>query len=328
MTKPNDDLISEYAALQHLRETEQRLGIEPLQRAEDCPQPSDLMQTILGEARAELAARVENHAVECVYCARALQSLKAELADETLPELPNDVEDSVARWVVSKEPLRRKPSTVPQATTDASTRQETTVPRGNKQTAAQEKKRAGWPVDAALGRSRAHSSFALPQLSVRLDSGPVRDDGYVTYDFDDPNLKAAVSREDDDRYLLHVEHHGCKPGDLILAVVKSPDESEIVWQRWLVLRLDYQNRPSATAWIDKADQIGDHHQLFLDAVAVLPPGSAEQVRESFLAAQRDDAEAVPSWQTWARAVLAAGVSDDALRLVLEEIRGAGKRDSV
>src|SRR5262249_25657139 len=59
---------------------------------------------------------------------------------------------------------------------------------------------------AALVRTRARQPFALPRpATVGFDTAPARDDGFVTYEFDDPDLHAAVSREPDGRYLLHVE---------------------------------------------------------------------------------------------------------------------------
>jgi hypothetical protein len=115
MTQPKDDLIPHFVALQRLRETEQRLGIEPLQRADDCPQPSDLLKTALGEAGPDLVARVEAHAAECAYCSHALRALKTALANEPLPELPEDAEDPAARWLESDEPVTRRPPPAPAA---------------------------------------------------------------------------------------------------------------------------------------------------------------------------------------------------------------------
>src|SRR5262245_57916688 len=102
MTKPNDNLVPYLTALQHLRDAESQ-GIEPLQRQDDCPQPSDLMQVALGQAATSTAAQVEKHATDCLYCRAALRSLRSALADEPLPEMPEDVGDSVGDWIVSGE---------------------------------------------------------------------------------------------------------------------------------------------------------------------------------------------------------------------------------
>ena len=118
MTKPNDNAISILTALQHLRDTERRQGIEPLQRRDECPQPSELIAFTLGHVDsrhtiADTAARVEKHVAECVYCQIALKSLRSALADEPLPAMPVHFEDPVARWIESGEPLRRKAAPAP-----------------------------------------------------------------------------------------------------------------------------------------------------------------------------------------------------------------------
>src|SRR5262249_35490996 len=45
---------------------------------------------------------------------------------------------------------------------------------------------------AALVKYRACSRFALPRPTTGFDTAPARDDGFVTYAFDDPDLHAAV----------------------------------------------------------------------------------------------------------------------------------------
>src|SRR4051812_18224043 len=105
MTKPNDTPISYLTALQHLRETEHRQGIEPLQRQDDCPEPSDLLDYALseagvGDANPESAARIARHTVDCIYCQSALRSLKAALSGEQPTEMSQDVEDAAALWVM------------------------------------------------------------------------------------------------------------------------------------------------------------------------------------------------------------------------------------
>jgi WD40 repeat protein len=98
MTKPNDSAISHLAALLHLHDAEQQLGIEPLRRRDDCPEPSELIQLALGQASREATGRVEEHAAECLYCRTALQSFRSALADEPLPEMPKQADgvDAVA----------------------------------------------------------------------------------------------------------------------------------------------------------------------------------------------------------------------------------------
>jgi hypothetical protein len=110
MTKPDDSAMAHLAALLHLRDAEEHLGTDPLRRREDCPEPGELIQFALGQASRESADRAERHAAECVYCRTALQSMRSALADEPLPEMPDDSDDPVGRWVMSGEPVARKPA--------------------------------------------------------------------------------------------------------------------------------------------------------------------------------------------------------------------------
>jgi hypothetical protein len=187
--------------------------------------------------------------------------------------------------------------------------------------AAQNRYADGLVVLGERAETRACRAVGELQYGLACDSGPVRDRGYIEYHFEDDKLKAAVTREDDGGCLLHVEHGGRKPGDLVLAVGKPSDESHAVWARWLVLRPGYNDQAIATIGIDEVAQ-GENYQLYLDVVATPPPESVEQLRQSFAAVQMDDPEAVPFWQDWARVTLAAGVIDDSLRQVLAEIRDA------
>ena len=110
MTQANENLIDYFTALQHLRETEQRLNIEPLERADDCPTPSELIQTALGEAASERAAWVEQHAAECAYCSAALDAQRAALTNDLPLELPEDAEDLTAEWVEGGKPTPSAPA--------------------------------------------------------------------------------------------------------------------------------------------------------------------------------------------------------------------------
>jgi hypothetical protein len=105
MPKPEDNLISYLAALKHLRDTEERLGIEPLQLREDCPQPTELMEVAEGTASRERVERIDQHLRECASCQAALQAFRSALADESLPDLPDDFKDPVGEWVSSDEAL-------------------------------------------------------------------------------------------------------------------------------------------------------------------------------------------------------------------------------
>jgi hypothetical protein len=174
---------------------------------------------------------------------------------------------------------------------------------------------------ATLARRLARPAFALPRPVTGFDTGQECDDSFITFDFDDPNLKAAVSREKDGSYLLHVEHRGRKPGDLVLAVIKSPDESRVVWTSFVMLR-PLSQHPVGKVRLDEAAVSDGHYQLYLDAIDAPPAEAADLLRTSFASAQEDDPPALPFWQTWARAAREAGVTDAALRQALEEIRDA------
>jgi hypothetical protein len=84
MTQPNDGLISHLSALKDLRDAEGRLGIEPLQRREGCPQPSELIAVAQGTAAPEAGEQARRHAADCPSCRAALEAFRSALAD--LPE--------------------------------------------------------------------------------------------------------------------------------------------------------------------------------------------------------------------------------------------------
>jgi hypothetical protein len=186
---------------------------------------------------------------------------------------------------------------------------------------ARERYEAALVLLAALVKTHTRRPFALPRPAVTgFETGPAHDDGFVTYDFDDPDLTAGVERTGDGRYLLHIEHPGRKPGDLLLAVVRRPDDPQPAWARFVMLRPGYRH-PEATARLDEAALPGDHYQLYLDVVAAPPPEAADLLRASLQDARADDPPAVAAWQAWAEAALKAGAGDP-LRPVLEEISDA------
>lgn len=188
--------------------------------------------------------------------------------------------------------------------------------------AVEQKKQADRRVAAALlliaglVKNRSRTPLRLPRATMAFDTGPDQVD-FVSFDFEDQNLKAVIECKSSDRSLLHVEDRRHRPGDLLLAAVKTAD-GRAVWSRFLVLRA--RRHPEATARLDPAALRGEGCHLYLDAVAAPPPGSADLLRESFEAAQADDPAALKYWKGWANATLEAGAGDAALREVLESIR--------
>lgn len=177
---------------------------------------------------------------------------------------------------------------------------------------------------AAAKLEAARTALRLPRPKSPVNKGATTidiDDNYTPLEVSgDVDLTASVKRTDDGRYLLTIQHDRLPPGRLVLAVVSSAEGSPL-WSRWLMLHAP-RKASRARVRLDEAALPGDNYPLDLKPDAPPTAQTADILRLSFQDAQADDKKAIPVWQAWARETLEAGVAEEALRHVIEEIRDA------
>ncbi len=129
----------------------------------------------------------------------------------------------------------------------------------------------------------------------------------------DPHLEVAWCRDRAGQRWLDVKHRVLPPG-LLLVFVLDTTGSPRPWVRHAMLRDGF---PQAAARV-RVEDAGGERQLRIEGVDLedVPSLPATALRESFEAARRDDADAVPHWRTWAREVLRAPGLPGRLRDVL------------
>ena len=106
MADQKNSLIADLLARLHLREAERQLGIEPLERRDECPQPTDLMLAALGETTPQATSQVEKHVrTGCHYCQLGFQSFKSFIAEILCPHWQRISRSPLGRWIVKRPSL-------------------------------------------------------------------------------------------------------------------------------------------------------------------------------------------------------------------------------